>query len=463
MATFTFVWQFWLCVLVLLALLVELVREWSQCWTKPALALYGTIAVWYLYNYVNDGPGFFQLTFGKRLPGFALLQVAAFLLVYRAAVGFLIPRLVRPGKIAAPAGPRLRQISWVVMLAWAGMLVMGLSTNEGNPLSILWPPLEAEPAGMFVTPEVGSGASFLINSCEYIYVLLCAWLGVLFVLETGTMRWALLAAMLGSWPYYWFGWRRNRMLALLLPMMACYCLLKAGQWKRKVAIGITVLLFVNLWFLVVGNFRALTTTQYLSIIGNVDTSQMSQIGVNMLEELCWSDSFIDQGTYKVNYGERYFAEAMNFVPRSLWPGKPRIGWDYAMARGVGMGDSEDDGIYATIATGMVGQGVVNFGEYFGVVAAAILAALWNCCLSRLWLQRRNPLRTLLFLVGLGLTFNMGRDISLLVLWPFVFGYLIVRLLERFVARSRRGTTRRPRLIRFPRRTVALPLPLKEPS
>jgi hypothetical protein len=36
----------------------------------------------------------------------------------------------------------------------------------------------------------------------------------------------------------------------------------------------------------------------------------------------------------------------------------------------------------------------------------------------------------LFLVGLGITPNMGRDITLLVLWPMIFGYIIVRYLEK---------------------------------
>jgi hypothetical protein len=37
----------------------------------------------------------------------------------------------------------------------------------------------------------------------------------------------------------------------------------------------------------------------------------------------------------------------------------------------------------------------------------------------------------LFLLGLGLTFNMGRDITLLVLFPFVFGYIGIRIAERW--------------------------------
>jgi hypothetical protein len=75
---------------------------------------------------------------------------------------------------------------------------------------------------------------------------------------------------------------------------------------------------------------------------------------------------------------------------------------------------------------------VNFGRFFGVVAAAGLFALWAAFLSRLWVQRASPLRFALFAIGLGLTFNTGRDLTFLVLFPFAFGYLAVLAYERFI-------------------------------
>ena len=36
---------------------------------------------------------------------------------------------------------------------------------------------------------------------------------------------------------------------------------------------------------------------------------------------------------------------------------------------------------------------------------------------------------MLFMLGVGLTFNLGRDITLLVLWPVIFAYCFVRLTE----------------------------------
>jgi hypothetical protein len=105
-----------------------------------------------------------------------------------------------------------------------------------------------------------------------------------------------------------------------------------------------------------------------------------------------------------------------------------IGFDYAKWRGLESPDNEL-GIVATISSGMIGGGVLNFGEIFGPVAASMLIALWTGLLIRWWGQRQSLLRLVLFMLGAGLTFNLGRDITLLVLWPAIFAYCFVRLIE----------------------------------
>ena len=54
----------------------------------------------------------------------------------------------------------------------------------------------------------------------------------------------------------------------------------------------------------------------------------------MYEELCWINTFIKDGTFEPKWGQEYFAEIVNPIPRTLWPGKPMIGIDYAVARGM---------------------------------------------------------------------------------------------------------------------------------
>jgi hypothetical protein len=113
-------------------------------------------------------------------------------------------------------------------------------------------------------------------------------------------------------------------------------------------------------------------------VETVERSEVKHAGLNMLEELAWVNSFIDKGTYVINFGSRYWAELVNPIPRGLWPGKPLIGIDCAIARGQGWEDQDEGlaGVGATISTGMIGQGVVNFGPFFGVLSSALLMAFW---------------------------------------------------------------------------------------
>jgi hypothetical protein len=171
---------------------------------------------------------------------------------------------------------------------------------------------------------------------------------------------------------------------------------------------------------------------------------ITHYGLNMASELCWMLYFHQNELMQPSWGGRYLAEALNFVPRALWPGKPLIGIDYSILRGFG-GSGTDIGVNATISTGLIGQGIANFGPLFGSICAGFLMALWASFLWRLRVQATLP-RLLLFALGLALTINLGRDITLLTLFPFVFGYIAVLAIEyreklkRRRARKRRAKT-----------------------
>ena len=53
------------------------------------------------------------------------------------------------------------------------------------------------------------------------------------------------------------------------------------------------------------------------------------------------------------------------------------------------------------------------------MAAGILIALWAGLPIGWWEQRQSLLRLMLLMLGTALTFNLGRDISLLVLSPII--------------------------------------------
>ena len=79
---------------------------------------------------------------------------------------------------------------------------------------------------------------------------------------------------------------------------------------------------------------------------------------------------------------------------------------------------------------MIGQGVVNFGLFFGVLAAAFLMATWAAILARQDLKGEKTGRLLLYMVSMVLTFNLGRDITLITLYPFLFGFIMLVVFSR---------------------------------
>ncbi len=102
---------------------------------------------------------------------------------------------------------------------------------------------------------------------------------------------------------------------------------------------------------------------------------LRQSGLNMIQELCFANAYLESGAASPSYGGRYLNELLNVVPRVIWPSKPLVGIDYAKWRG--LEDPQSDlGVSATISTGMIGGGILNFGPLFGPVAAGIIMALW---------------------------------------------------------------------------------------
>jgi hypothetical protein len=79
---------------------------------------------------------------------------------------------------------------------------------------------------------------------------------------------------------------------------------------------------------------------------------------------------------------------------------------------------------------MIGKGVVNFGLFFGVLAAAFLMATWAAILARQDLKGEKTGRLLLYMVCMVLTFNLGRDITLITLYPFLFGFIMLVVFSR---------------------------------
>jgi hypothetical protein len=325
----------------------------------------------------------------------------------------------------------------LLIFPWILLMALALVRTNFDVVGLFLPYL-GEKANPWSRNRLGGGIDAIYALATYVQIMLTALFGVAFALSKrkSTLMQAGIIYFLSA-PFFIFDRTRNAMLAILLPgFMAFITLRLRGGIILRLVVVVVSFLMIDAWFKFVLEHRA----KGESIAGAYKADQATDEqnnsapkkekkheGFNMLEELGYINYFIANGTYKVNWGERYFAELVNPIPRVLWPGKPMIGIDYAIARGMGYGnqDAASGGVAASISTGMIGQGVVNFGGFLGPIAAALLMAIWVAVLARQDLMGNDIGHLLLYAIGLVLTFNMGRDITLLVIYPFVFGWLLL--------------------------------------
>ena len=326
---------------------------------------------------------------------------------------------------------------------WLLLFVIGIARMGGDVMGALFPLDGRFGPTMWGRSGVETSATgFLISFAGYIFIAVTALLGVLVFFQRSNARRLLAGAMFAiTLPYFFFAGARNQFLAAAVPFLLTYLFYGRHQLILKLAILAIAFFCLNEGFKFVkvfrlGGFReVLASGNPYELLGE-DGRQ--QVDLNMIQELCFVNTYLETGGTSPAYGARYLNELLNFIPRSIWPSKPLIGIDYAKWRGFETMDSEEGeiGVNTTISSGMIGGGVLNFGQIFGPVAAGILMALWAGLLIRWWEQRKSLLRLVLFMLGVALTFNLGRDISMLVLWPVIFAYCFVRLAEMRTATRR---------------------------
>ena len=418
-------------------------------WGIPMGVVVATTSAWYIGD-----PLYNEYTEYVQIQGVESLTAAWWeVLLFFLALGVLVP--VFNKKINGDLEPRSQifhmmrnltidteqfqnQVSLIAKLLigpWILLMILALIRTNFDIVGIFFPYLGAK-ANPWARGRLGGGIDAIYALATYVQIMLTALFGVVFALSKrkSTMTQAGIIYFLSA-PFFIFDRTRNAMLAILLPgFMAFITLRMRGGIVLRLAVIVVSFLMIDTWFKFVLEHRA----KGESIAGAYKADQSSSNdnavkkeskheGFNMLEELGYINYFIENGTYKVNWGGRYFAELVNPIPRVIWPGKPLIGIDYAIARGMAYGTqaANEGGVACSVSTGMIGQGVVNFGPFLGPIAAALLMAIWVAVLARQDLMGHDIGHLLLYAVGLVLTFNMGRDITLLVIYPFVFGWLLL--------------------------------------
>lgn len=437
---------FYLCGGTILLLGLQAWRARISGWGLPLGMVLFTVTAWYLGDAVYNGTTRYRYITGDQAIADAWWQVW-FFLMFLSVCTPILHRIVnrdilnRPSQIMLQIGQQrfrtpqaqnyLDTTAIYVFSIWTLLMTVALIKVNGDFLG-LFAPYMGHKANPWGRGQIGGGISALLSLASYVQLFLTSSCGVIAALSTRrrTLFLALIICALALPPYI-FDRTRNLMIAVVLPGFLAAVLVRfRGGWIAKSAILVGAFMIVNLWFHVVMANRSgmrFDISGALSMMINREGGTSKHEGLNMFEELVWIGYLENTGAYSPNWGERYFAELVNPIPRGLWPNKPTIGLDYAVARGQ-LARGGNGEVTATVATGMIGQGVVNFGPIFGPVAAAFLVGCWIALLSRQDLLGTNPARLLLYASGFVLTFNLGRDITLLVLYPFLFGLIIIRIL-----------------------------------
>lgn len=451
--------------LSLLALAGLVVVAWQgrhAGWGIPMAMVLGTVAVWYhgdaLYNDYEE----YRLIMGDDALTAGWWQVLWFIVAF----GMLVPLLHRQinARIAhqrshfmrylmgrrlehSQVQQRIDRLAKAMLMSWLAIMAVGLYRVNFNFIGLFAPYL-AEKADPWGRGRIGGGFDAVLSLAINVQILLTAGFVVLAAVarNPSTRTMALVVCFLAL-PFFLFDRTRNTMLAVALPGMLAWILFRIrGGLVMKGAVLLACFLLVNFWFsFVIANRTKGSIAGALQSKAAVQrASKTKHEGISMFSELGYMNNFFDRGTLEPSWGGRYFAELANPIPRALWKNKPLVGIDYAIARGFGTNDpnAPNAGVTTSIATGMIGQGVVNFGPWFGPPAAALIMACWVSVLARLDLMGADPARMLLYAVGMILTFNMGRDITFLVLYPFVFGWILLKVHHWYERQMNRNEPRR---------------------
>src|SRR5213078_839632 len=432
---------FYLAAVVLVVLTAEsCIRLLNRDSFGITVGVYVTVFAWYFVDPFINPEQYDYLPSSSLAQSYG--QVLLFLIGFRVFAPGAIRWIVRRRSSGVfDTGLTPKQLLMGAAAIWLLLFAIGIARMGGDVTGAVFPLDGRAGATMWGRGAVEtSGSGFLISFAGYLFTAVTAFLGVLVFFQR-SIAWRLLAGAMFAitLPYFFLAGARSHFLAAVLPFILTYLFYGRHLLILKLAILAVAFFCLNEGFKFVTAFRG---TGFRDVLASENPYELMDedarpSGLNMIQELCFVNMYLETGGTSPAYGTRYLNELLNFVPRVIWPSKPMIGIDYAKWRG--LEDPQSDlGVFATISTGMIGGGILNFGPLFGPVAAGIIMALWTGLLIRWWQQRNSLLRLMLFMLGAGLTFNLGRDITLLVLWPVVFAYCLVRLIEIWTAKHSRA-------------------------
>jgi hypothetical protein len=216
---------------------------------------------------------------------------------------------------------------------------------------------------------------------------------------------------------------RAKVVEVVLPLAA------AAYWRMPAHLKRQAILFGLPAMAVLGLFWSAASVSGRNS-GRVDwdkATEVDYVGFEMFRELLYISSIVPEKTgYK--YGHTYYVQAVNPIPRALWPSKPvgDAGLELAKHRGMVAGGDA----YLTVSPGLLGEMYWNFGV-FGIGGLSGLLGY----LAKSW-DRVRPysaqsiLAFTVFAAGLAIIFLSGRSINMATLYGMLALFCLLVLLSK---------------------------------
>lgn len=419
---------------MLLLLLTECCFRFKELRWGIAGIVYLTVGLWYfidpIYRVEDYQPYADEM-------GTVFVQVLIFLLMFRIGVEVLAART--PSRVLRAFDPRLvdkDSLIQVVLLLWMVLFMIGMYRADFRFIDALFPTgARWSGAQMWNRGRLGGAIDFLVSIGFYSYLMTCACFGLVSVgTKRTSLRLGMMFMMCLTWPMFALSGSRSMFLAVAMPTVLAILILKRWSRGQQLLFVVLSLAVINVLMLISIASRGQGVANFFASDTYGETlAETKHAGLNMPEELVYINRYQDQDLLTPEWGWEYFAQAVNFVPRFMWPGKPFPGEKFAALR-IGYYQGQ---VAATISNGLIGQGVQNFGKWIGPIAPAILLSLLTSLLCRLPNKGNAFLRTCVVIFLIGLIPNLGRDLSLMTLWPAIFAMAGVAFYENIFGTGRR--------------------------
>src|SRR5438552_10112477 len=290
---------FYLAAAALLILTVEsCVRLLKRDSFGIAIVIYVTVFAWYFVDpFLNpEEYGYLPPFLLGQSYGQVLLFLIGFRVVMPAAARWV---LSRPSTGVLTAMQRLtpERILIAAGTIWFLLCAIGIARMGGDVIGAMFPVDSRAGVTMWARGAVESSATgFLIASAAYVFNAVTASLGVLIFFQRTTFWRRIGVAMFAiTLPYFFLQGARSAFLAAILPFIITYLLYGRRSLVIRLAVLAVAFVCLDQGFRFVTAFR---NTGFRDLLAAKNPYELvdellSRVGLNMIEELCCVDAYVD--------------------------------------------------------------------------------------------------------------------------------------------------------------------------